>query len=272
MRMISRSIVAAVVGFASCIAAEAADVPFKAAPMPMVTPSWSGWNFGVGVGSRSTINELDTLAASLGGVPVYLPGPGFYNGTGARGALFLGYDWQVSNWLVGIEADVGLADSSVRQTFLAPGTLGGGGDFSRMRTTWDASIRGRIGYVFTPILLGYFTGGGSWLNLEATGFCSGTAAVPPSVGASYCGTVVPLPSQTVQFNHRLTGYTLGGGFDFAVTNNFLLRAEYRFAHYDAVEDTSRVQLFPGPAGLAVGRATTNIETHTTLFGAYYKFR
>jgi len=84
--------------------------------------------------------------------------------------------------------------------------------------------------------------------------------------------LVAPPGQTLTFHHNLNGYRLGGGFDFNVAGNFFARAEYRFSHYDAVADTSRVQVALGPGGVAVGTAATNIEAHTGLFGAYYKFR
>jgi opacity protein-like surface antigen len=55
----------------------------------------------------------------------------------------------------------------------------GGGAASNsfaVKTTWDASIRGRAGYLIDPALLLYGTAGPSWIHVETTSNCSTLAA------------------------------------------------------------------------------------------------
>ncbi len=100
----------------------AADLPVKA-PAPVY--SWTGFYLGAdiggyGAGQSATTNPFPS--PGFGAPPILVAGvPGFGNlptthdlgGAGALGAIHAGYNWQVSNWVVGLEGDVAVIHRSV---------------------------------------------------------------------------------------------------------------------------------------------------------------
>ncbi|MGE0855127.1 MAG: outer membrane protein, partial [Hyphomicrobiaceae bacterium] len=88
-------------------------------------------------------------------------GSGNLNGFGA--GLLIGYDVMVStNLLVGVVADVAVGDWEADYN-VSP-TLVGYYD-----VTYAGTIRGRIGYLFTPAMMGYVTGGYALANVRHGG-------------------------------------------------------------------------------------------------------
>jgi outer membrane immunogenic protein len=228
----------------------AADMPMKAAPMapaiPYVTP-WTGlWisgGFGYGLADieHSVRDPLFPLAPFDSG-----------HDTGARGWLGkvgIGYDWQMSNWVIGAFADATFSDISGNSSFNAFGGFNG-----RFRNDWSWAAGGRIGYVALPGLLTYVNGGWTEANLTRTSFLD-------AVTGSATGIV--LPSQ------RREGWFLGGGTEYAF--NFLpglfLKSEYRFADFgnresDLICDGIGACGVAGPVG-ALDRSRVFVQTITT---------
>src|SRR5262249_2735324 len=90
-------------------------------------------------------------------------------------------------------------------------------DSFAVRTTWDASLRARLGFLATPATLLYATGGAAWLHEEVTSTC-----------ASNIGCVVNgfSPAVITKSATRF-GLTLGGGV--GVAGYVLARAAFPFA-------------------------------------------
>ena len=102
----------------------------------------------------------------------------------------------------GIEGDFNGTDIS-RDFVIVP--LGGGplglflpGDRFSLSNDWQASIRGRLGWAFDRFQI-YATGGVAWANF--------------TLDAELVGIPVISSSKT------LTGWTVGGGFEYAFTPN-----------------------------------------------------
>ena len=110
-----------------------------------------------------------------------------------QGALFAGYDWQVApKWVTGIEGDIAFGDSSMRRGGI-PGTYGNGCcggvwlcvpgieaeqvDSATVKLGWDASMRARLGYLTTPNILVYGTGGVAFQQMSVDGDLQWIAAV-----------------------------------------------------------------------------------------------
>src|SRR5262249_11821907 len=135
--------------------------------------------------SAGGVNVLSPTCAQLaprGGCVLGNP----LNDTAFRFSPYVGINWQLApQWLIGIEGDVGIASKTktLVGTFY-PGlfNVGVAGDTFSIRTTWDASARARLGYLVTPSVLVYATGGGAWLHLEATSRCTPIPGVFPAVG------------------------------------------------------------------------------------------
>ncbi len=106
-------------------------------------------------------------------------GYGWGTTDGWLGGAFAGYNFQVNpNWVVGLEGDI----------------VGSG----KKSNSWDATVRGRLGYAYDRYLF-YGTGGLAFGNIK-NGGASATK----------------------------TGWTVGAGIEAAVTSNVTARFEYRY--------------------------------------------
>jgi len=124
--------------------------------------------------------------------------------SGFIGGGQLGYNVQLDNNIViGIEADI--QGSDVSDTAF--------GVESKM--DYFGTVRGRIGYAFDHILP-YFTGGWAWGHNKVTDQFTG-----------------------FETSNTLSGWTIGGGVEYAFTNNWTVKAEYLYMdlgsdYYDSI--------------------------------------
>ncbi len=255
-------------GLALVAPAQAADLapkPFVKAP-PLVVSSWTGFYAGLGLGFRSTSTDLTTTSVLEDGVPRDLSGGVLtqpFDGTGFRVNPYAGYNWQVApHWVVGIEGDVGFGDQTTALPGFRASPRAGSSTFAvdslSVKTTGDASLRGRAGYLLTPATLVYATGGLAWQHFDVTSVC---------VGAT-CNDATPT---TVTNSVTKTGWTLGAGVETALWGNWLLRGEYRYADFGtAPMAIARTRSGAGPA-LTVDNFDTRLRTHTASVGLAYKF-
>jgi len=265
--------------------ATAADLPIKTlkAPPPVVAPSWSGFYLGVGVGFRSTQTDATVTNATLGGAnnlanncAVLAPQGGCVtaepvNDTAFRLNPYVGFNWQVApQWVVGVEGDYGWASktTTLNGTFYPsnfPFGLGGlVPDTFSVKTTWDASARGRAGFLVTPSVLVYATGGAAWLHVESTSSCS----TNPVAGQCRANPFTFTPA-VITDSKTKTGWTIGGGVEAMLWGNWLARAEYRYADYGTITNTD-IRAFTG-GGAMVVTYDLAVRTHTAQFGLAYKF-
>jgi outer membrane immunogenic protein len=145
--------------------------------------------------------------------------------------------------------------------------LGNGGDSTiALKSGWDASVRTRIGYLATPTLLVYATGGAAWMQTEITSNCGPVSCVP----GQYSPAV--LTQSSVQ-----TGWTIGGGIESVLASNWLLRAEYRYTDYGTASYTDHRTCSPSPSpscGIFTALDVSYdiaLRTHTATVGLAYKF-
>lgn len=222
-------------GFAS--AAAAADlggsikdsVPYYAPPVSVF--SWTGFYAGLQTGyawGKSDFSFPNGL------------GSGSSDPEGWIGGGYGGYNWQSGNFVFGIEADIEAGDAG--GSFSSPGgVIVGSTDLN-----WQGSIRGRMGVAADRTLF-YITGG--WAYGEAD--VDGAAIIGPLLF-------------TGSDSANLSGWTLGGGIEYAVSTNFTVRAEYRFTDFGDVS-----------LNLQNGATTANlpieVETQTFRIGAGWKF-
>jgi outer membrane immunogenic protein len=185
----------------------AADLPSRSAPpvyMPPPPPpifSWTGVYIGGQIGyewgqSSGAIFPTGTGPASGASL-------GTNNPSGVTGGAHIGYNYQINHFVVGVEGDVNGSNYHGNTTF-------GGLGSTSTRTDIDGSIRGRVGYAWDRALF-YATGGAAFAPVSN----SFTSA------AGFSDTTSP----------TRIGWTIGGGVEYAITNNWSLRAEYRYTDY-----------------------------------------
>jgi outer membrane immunogenic protein len=248
--------------------ASAANLPLKAAAG--ANPNWNGFYLGASVGGRW--NRQTWTTTGFPGPP-FVPANTFDNphdftaGSGRLGG-YAGYNWQFRrNWVAGLEADFAWADnSSSTDNIVGSGVAGmpATADSTEISDRWDGGIRARLGYLVRPDWLLFATAGPSWMSVKATVTCGN-----PS---NWCSGANLASARTDSTTKTLTGWTIGGGLEAAVTSNLMLRVEYRYAQY--ADD--HVYLLQGGAvgGTNVDAVDANIDkvrTQTVLFGLAYKF-
>lgn len=202
-----------------------------AAPAGAQDYNWTGLYLGthVGYGWADWDGGLHTTA----GCPSACPDDAGYtdpfrtlSDEGFLGGLQAGYNWQFQSRIVlGIEADITWADIDATGTFdtdkYNPSVWSKKHDLS---LDHFGTARVRVGYA-AGNLLPYVTGGFAW------GKTSGDLAVayyPPGAAEPY-----GISGASVKEAH--TGWTVGGGVEWAITQSLSFKAEY--LHIDLGEET-----------------------------------
>jgi outer membrane immunogenic protein len=254
-------LVAAIAVAAFCGApALAADMPVKAPVYKAAAPydPWTGFYMGGSVGARMSDVDWRTVDFPGAGPATTVDNPAHLNSTSVRIGGYTGYNWKIAPaWLAGLEADIAWGDNKKTHTPF-PGTIAvgtTGNDFVTAKLGWDGSIRGRLGVLVNPNWLVYATGGVAWQQIKTSATCG-------APGPSYC-------SRLAFFNESSSttkaGWTVGGGAEAALSNNWFGRVEYRYADFGHVTNT----LPPAPdSGF---NASVNVKTHTALLGLAYKY-
>jgi outer membrane immunogenic protein len=267
----------------------AADMAPVYTKEPVVAPvaSWTGFYLGGGIGVRSANVSEQTLAGFLVVPARNIMDPSTCSGTPCgtissldhtafRFSPYFGYNWQFARqWLVGLEGDVGfgsktstidgvpLPGAGLLSLFPTPG------DSFAVKTSWDASARARVGYLATPDILVYATGGAAWQHVEATSVCG------PNNLHFTCSPLAnnPLNLQnpaTVTDSATKLGFTVGGGVETMVDGHWLVRGEVRYSDFGSITNTDvRTALLPSNGLTTVYKL--RLTTETALVGVGYKF-
>ncbi|MBI5320714.1 outer membrane beta-barrel protein [Bradyrhizobium sp.] len=139
-------------------AASAADLaarPYAKAPAPVVAPvyNWGGFYIGLNGGGGSAHKCWDLIGGANGPVNPALP-EGCHDATGGTAGGQIGYRWQATNWVFGLEAQGNWAN--FRGSNVNPAIANVVDNTTRI----DAFglFTGQIGYAFNNVLL-YAKGG-----------------------------------------------------------------------------------------------------------------
>lgn len=190
----------------------AADLPmpppvYKAPPALAPVYNWTG--FYLGAGSATGLFNADTSAQNVGGTL----GSNTEGGRGWLGTAVVGFDYQLSDHVVlGVLGDFDLAD--LYGSF-SDANQGVGGT---MKEDYAWSAGARAGWLFTPDLLVYLSGGYTQAHFAGVNLTT-------FAGAPF-GT---LPANT--YNGWFIGTGLETTFPF-FGNGWFLRTDYRFAQYN----------------------------------------
>ena len=150
-------------------AADLAARHYTKAP-PLVSPiyNWSGFYVGINGGGGSSHNCWDFLTPAVLVPPLGPITPeGCHNSTGGTVGGQIGYRWQATNWVFGLEAQGNWADfSGSNTTFLGGNPLGGD---NILTTKIDAFglFTGQVGYAWNNVLA-YVKGGAAVVDFKYT--------------------------------------------------------------------------------------------------------
>jgi outer membrane immunogenic protein len=272
----------------------AADMPLKVRPLPepAPAPTWTGFYGGVQIGggwSNEAVNYSpnDPIGAQVingtGGFPLEQPAANGYRiqQSGLVGGFEAGYNWQLSNWLLGLETDFSF--SGVDGT--ASGTSnfqGNGGGIVQTQTTaaqqkldWYGTVRGRAGWLATPNLLLFGTGGFAYgrvvdsANYTINGPPGAITFTAPFVGfAAVC--VVNAACFSGSSSAIRTGWTAGGGIEWQFVQRWSAKIEYQFV--DLGTETVRVTAFNGGGAIPASfNAAFHDRFNVVRVGLNYRF-
>ncbi len=283
-------------------AAFAADLPSRAPPPVYLPPppvfTWTGLYVGLNAGyTWSDSNSVNSFGTPIFANPAFPLGSGAVADALARvgttslsikndgfiGGGQIGYNFQFANsFLAGLEADIqGIAGAHRSATIAGFTTLAPSFPGESYTSTASVSkgidylgtVRGRLGFLVTPTLLAYGTGGLAYGGVNArTTFAAvellGNPPYPPVFGVS-------------SFSNSRVGWTAGGGLEWLFAPNWSVKAEYLY--YDLGSVTNNLTLTQncvpgtcadpaaGPWGAALVRSTTRFRGNIVRAGINYHF-
>lgn len=226
-------------GFATGV--QAADVSARHAPVAaaVMAPafSWTGFYSGLQAGygwGRSTGWFCDA--------GLFFCDP---HSSRANGFVFgghIGYNFQINQVVLGLEADLEYNFGRNTSVFAAPNN--NGIYYNRISGGLQGSLRGRAGVAVDRALL-YVTGGLAFAN---HGYEVGFAPNTPFGN----------------WSRTSFGWTVGAGVEYAFAPNWTARLEYRYANFGRTRSFS-------PAVVNNYDVTHKLDTHTVRLGATYLF-
>jgi len=201
----------AMAGVGAASAADLAPFPYAKAPaLPYAVYNWAGFYVGGHIGGSST-NQIWTNTANTTQFGDLRPGQGFsQHGAGVFGGGQIGYNWQASNYVFGLEGTVSGMDNSgtVSNTVFGPRN-----DVYSWRTNFMTTITGRAGFAVNNNLF-YVKGGYAGVSSHLA-----VSDVFPPLGRS--------GSDTRWHN----GWTVGAGWEYGITQNWIVGLEYDYAAF-----------------------------------------
>lgn len=255
------------------LAAQAADLPFKA---PVYAPPlWSWTGFYVGANAGYSWGPWDS--ANPPGITNFPTGTGFTNTVSPKvngwlGGLQAGYNWQKGHLVFGLEGDIQITGERASD----PGSASSIAvtnpclPFANCVTTttttstvtndwklpWFSTLRGRLGVTADPTLLLYATGG---LAIAGTQYANSTVVTSVSTGAAP-GSATLVNSSLSESSTR-AGVAIGAGIEKAFARNWTVKAEYLYLDFGT-------HTFLAGTGFDT---SVRLRDHIARLGINYKF-
>ena len=238
----------------------AADLPSrKVEPVAPVAPSftWTGFYAGVNAGVDWASRNVNTAVNASELLSTWYPdllqalSPTPYSNSraGFIGGIQVGYNYQINQFVIGAEADfMGMAVSKRSGTSATssssvdissfygdpPGTDifktdASGAASTKITQNWLGTVRARAGFAIDRLLI-FGTGGFAYGSVRAQ--TAGAVRFSQDVVFNDIAIVAPvlsgnLPSAGSKTSTQV-GYTFGAGAEYAITDNWIIRAEYLY--------------------------------------------
>ena len=243
-------IAASAAALAAASSAQAADVVANQEPAPVVAApafSWTGFYAGAQIGGSWSDTDLKGKykddKGDWGRRQGFSPDP-----SGFIGGIYAGYNYDLgNNIIIGADTDWVWGDmdendkSSLTYRDGTTGTLSG-----KLKEQWAGSTRARVGYAVDR-WMPYIAGGVAYAKVDSN------FRVKDSAGKVMSG-------YSASDSDTLVGWTIGAGFDYAMTDHIILRAEYRYTDFGD-EDYSKNNV----------KYNVDYKTNDFRVGVAYKF-
>ncbi len=249
----------------------AADLSVPPPPPPPIF-TWSGLYVGAYGGGEVTHSSYNTLAGP-GFTPVSYLMPGDIGAVGGAGSQSLdkggftaggelGYNWQVGMFVLGLETDIGgvtggthnQSSGLINGTGSGPGVISPFGLSQNYTNGLIGTVRGRLGVAFDRLLV-YGTGGLAY----TTGHYSFAYADTLGPGTGFASMGVKI------------GYTVGGGLEYALTNNVRVKGEFLYTQFGKVTTTGLIVNSSDPTFSNAFTTSARVQEYTARVGLNYRF-
>jgi outer membrane immunogenic protein len=222
----------------------AADFGENAAPIPFVAPpaahNWTGFYAGGNTASSRNRPDLDYSFGALSAGSAVLDPNSFVAGGQ------IGYNWQFGSFVIGVEGDLAWRHGTDLATVTPNNAFGEVAGFNTQQN-WVGTVRPRVGFAANNWLI-YGTGGLAFGGVRH-GFGDGQPAL-----------VTRGPGDS----DAKTGWTAGGGVEYAFTNHWSLGVEYLYMDFGSSALSQPVPGVPTPS------AGFDDKSHVVRAKVHYK--
>jgi outer membrane immunogenic protein len=273
-----RFVLAAAIAAFCATVAHSADLPRAYTKAPAIAPvySWTGFYAGLNVGygfndPTASFTPNDPL---VNGLFLVLP-PISYNVQGIQGGGQVGYNWLVSpSWLFGLEAD--FQGTGIKGSGLVNAASGNPFIFSAQQNVeWYGTMRARAGWVPTDKLLLFATGGFAYGSVRDNVSFQTVGGGPAGTGGGVSFNCFLANSNCFVGNQAKiqTGYTAGGGLEYAAWRNVSFKVEYLYVNLGSSDRTVSAAVLntPGTAPASFNAHFSDLDFHVVRAGINWHF-
>jgi outer membrane immunogenic protein len=248
-------------------AALAISAPVRAAdllppPPPPPVFTWTGPYIGGQIGYAWGPSTFDLLGLDLKTLDVLVL-TSSNSPSGVVGGAHVGYLYQISQFVIGLEGSVDGTSLRANAQFFLPDFIGSNNVLSAHATAdVQGTVRGKLGFAWDRVLI-YGTGGVAFGGFTSNLILNGLTP-----------TTVPFPIGNRYFSNSLTGWTAGGGIEYAVTDNWWIFAEYRFTDFGSFNNTLANGFTPKKKLLGIAVVTNSnpqLQENQVQVGFSYRF-
>ena len=233
-------------------AAQAADLPMRAAPYVAPPPvfSWTGCYVGVHAGAGIMVDSVESSSRQMEAVGSN------YTGSGGLAGGQAGCNYQDGNWVFGVEGEgwwsgIKTKDASSSLDFQ---------DTEIAKNKYDYSIAARAGIAFDRTLV-YGKAGWAWGRFD----------ILDSSISSCCSNNGGPRLETFASSGNLNGLLLGVGIEHALTQNWTVKLEYNYLRYGAKAFGFVACDNDSTPPCVTGTSTFQADKHIFKIGANYLF-
>jgi outer membrane immunogenic protein len=226
----------------------AADMPLKAAPPPVLPYDWSGFYIGGVIGGGWTRTDTSTPGLGVAGTALGVPVLQTTDSSSFIGGVEGGDRYQFGKLVIGWEADIVWGDmngTSISSFSPTPALF----TVSRAITAdtrWAGTATSTVGIAHDRWLI-YGKAGVAWAKTDYTDNWS--------VNAAGLGTAALFSGTGSTSSSNQVGWTVGTGIEWAIWNNWSIKAEYDYLDFGtktvAINGSVLPNTFSFPASLGL---------------------
>ncbi|WP_142416402.1 outer membrane protein [Bartonella massiliensis] len=230
---------------------QAADIVVAEQPVPVIaapTFSWTGFYVGGQIGNFWSKIAVNYLADETAGKWEAVPKENLPKLSGFMGGVYAGSNIDIDNgFIIGFDTDIMWSNKKYTKDISIPKNkqVGETAETSKkslrnhsdedestasqiesihhtLKQKWSGATRVKVGFAMER-MMPYLSGGIAYTQLQNV--------FEVAANNTESREAIDLASLASDEKKTMVGYTLGGGVDFAMTDNIIVRAEYRYSDF-----------------------------------------